>query len=250
MKFTASSLFVSRVRYQWPSHRTEMDAIRSSPANSTVDEPAEGPYENYVLRLVPHWPHLRIVADFMSSDLEDTPTPFTKITFNTDVRVIDIVRSEIQFSYTYTTENSEFHSIDQLRQFINTPRTGIYRRFVMVEDLSPEVIEFLGSTFNLDPEFFAQHLSDWWTNHKGFSSSENTLHQLGSSARKLGFQHFEFQRAYDWEETGWVENASNLWQPYISQGIKPEVFVNEGFSAYSHCYHFDSRWTGEWPWLE
>lgn len=180
----------------------------------------------------------------MSSDLKDAPTPFTKITFNTDIRVIDIVRLG-QYPNTCTAENNEFPSIDQLRQFLDTPCTRVYRRFIMVEDLSPEVIEFLGSTFNIDPEFFAQHLSDWWTNYKGFSSSENTLHQLGSSARKLEFQHFKFRRAYDWQEAGWVENASELWQPYISQGIKPEVFVDEGFSAYSHCYNLQSRWTGE-----
>lgn len=223
-----------------------MNAIRPSPANSEVPGPAEGTYEAYVLRLVPHWPHLRIVADFMSSNFEDKPTPFTKITFKTDIRVIDITRTYSNYDYVATAENHHFHSVDELHQYLDTPRSETYRRFIMVEDLSAEVIEFLGSTFKVDPEFFAQHLGDWWTNYKGFSSSENTLHQLGSSARKLGFQHFKFRRAYDWQETGWMDNTSNSWQPYISQGIKPEVFVDEGFSAYSLCYYLESRWTGEW----
>lgn len=221
-----------------------MDTIRSSPANPG---PAEGSYEAYVFRLVSHWPHLRIVTDFMSSNLEEKPTSFTKIAFKTDIRVIDIVRTYSGSGYyVATAENHHFHSVDELRQFLDTPRNNIFRRFIMVEDLSVEVVEFLGSTFKVNPEFFAQHLGDWWTNYKGFSSPENTLHQLGSSARKLRFRHFKFRRAYDWQETGWMDNTSNSWQPYISQGIKPEVFVDEGFSTYSHCYSLESRWTGGW----
>lgn len=214
----------------------------TSTANPTSHTPAEGSYEAYVLGLVPHWPHLRIVTDFMSSNHTYMPTPFTKITFKTDIRVIDV-----KYLNGYTAENNHFFSVHQLRQYLDKVTTGYYRRFIMVEDLSAEVIEFLGSTFNLDPEFFAQHLSDWWINHQGFSSSENPLYQFGSSSWKLGFQHFKFQRAYDWQEEECMGD-SRLWQPYILQGTKPEVLVGEGFSAFSpgRCSQSGGIYTGEW----
>lgn len=232
-----------------------MDA--ASTAETLQGGPAEGSYEAYVLRLVPHWPHLRIVTDFMSSNRKDTPTltPFTKITLKTDIRVIGMVRSySHQEGYLETVENSHFLSVDQLRPFLDLPRASLYRRFIMVEDLSADVVEFLGSTYNIDPEFFAQHLGECWTDYKGFLSSEDAgsaLQPLGSSSRTLGFQHFKFRRAYDWEGAEGMKNTrlggSDLWQPYISQGIKPEVFVDEGFSAFSLCHGADNRWTGEWP---
>lgn len=216
----------------------------SSMANPAFHTPAEGSYEAYVLGLVPHWPHLRIVTDFMSSDHTYTPTPFTKITFKPDIRVVDVTYTP--HKYAASAENNHFFSVDQLRQFLVKPSAGYSRRFIMVEDLSAEVIELLGSTFNLDPEFFAQHLSDWWTNHQGFSSSEHPLHQFGSSSWKLGFQHFKFQRAYEWQEAECIED-SRLWQPYILQGTKPEVLVGEGFSAFKSGRADTGVYTGEWP---
>lgn len=217
----------------------------SSTANQTSYKPAEGSYEAYVLGLVPDWPHLRIVTDFMSSNHTYISTPFTKITFKTDIRVIEVIYSS--YYDTSVVENNHFFTVDQLRQFLDKPNTECYRRFIMVEDLSAEVIEFLGSTFNLDPEFFAQHLSDWWMDHQGFSSSEHPLYQFDSIFWNLGFHHFKFQRAYDWQEAECMED-SRLWQPYILQGTKSEVLVGEGFSAFSpgRLNQSTGAYTGEW----
>lgn len=219
----------------------------SSTANSASHVPAKGSYEAYVLGLVPRWPHLRIVTDFMSSNHKQTPAPFAGIAFKTDIRVIDVTQSYIEYGHGYvaTVEAKHFLSVDQLRQFLDQSGSEVGRRFIMVEDLSAEVIEFLGSTFSLDPEFFAQHLSDWWAGRQGLSSSEDSLHQFGSSSRKLGFQHFKFQRAYGWGGTECMED-SRFWQLYLSQGTKPEVLVGEGFSAFNNAYYTSNgRYTGE-----
>lgn len=218
----------------------------SSTANSASHVPAKGSYEAYVLGLVPRWPHLRIVTDFMSSNHKQTPAPFAGIAFKTDIRVIDVTYSYIERRYVTAVEAKHFLSVDQLRQFLDQSGSEVRRRFIMVEDLSAEVIEFLGSTFSLDPEFFAQHLSDWWAGRQGLSSSEDSLHQFGSSSQKLGFQHFKFQRAYAWGGVECMED-SRFWQLYISQGTKPEVLVGEGFSAFSkaHCDVSSGRLTGE-----
>lgn len=48
-----------------------------------------------------------------------------------------------------------------LRAFLALPKpAGIFVRLFLVEDLSPAVIEALGSALNLDPDFFAEQLVD------------------------------------------------------------------------------------------
>lgn len=48
-----------------------------------------------------------------------------------------------------------------LRAFLALPKpTGVFVRLFLVEDLSPAVIEALGSALNLDPDFFAEQLVD------------------------------------------------------------------------------------------
>lgn len=217
--------------------------------------PEPGPYENYIRGLLPHWPHLRIVTDFMSVDLKDTPTPFAKRMFKTDVRVVDIISEQYCGTYRTTSENLTFGDLAQFQQFLEKPRENGSRnvnvRLIMVEDLSAKLIETLGSKFNIDPDFFAQHLGEWSRHYRGFCSNSperagSVPYPLNTNVREQGFRHFTFQRAYEWQGEEWIKKTnlanSNLWRPHISRGIKPEVFVNERFSVFASNYY---GWTGE-----
>lgn len=51
-------------------------------------------------------------------------------------------------------------SYTTLKDFLNKPKpTGVVARLILVEDLSPAMIELLGSTLDLNPSFFAGHLT-------------------------------------------------------------------------------------------
>lgn len=48
---------------------------------------------------------------------------------------------------------------DRLGELRNTPETHMATRVILVEDLSPGLIESLGTVFEIDPEVFAEHLN-------------------------------------------------------------------------------------------
>lgn len=59
-----------------------------------------------------------------------------------------------------------------LKEYLTEPRdnSSIKLRLFVVEDLSRDVIETLGSHFNIDPSFFREHLVDyiWYNISKSF----------------------------------------------------------------------------------
>lgn len=46
-----------------------------------------------------------------------------------------------------------------------TPLTGVFAHIFVVEDLDSEMIEILGASLNLEPIFFADHISDSFGEH-------------------------------------------------------------------------------------
>lgn len=225
---------------------------------SSVFPPKAGPYENYIHNLLSQWPHLRVVTDFMFTDLESSSRSAQAMNrvFKTDIRVIDITNT---YMYNKTAvKDQHFDDIKKFQRFLEEPRKTLQQnitRFIMVEDLSAKVIETLGSKYSVDPEFFAQHLGDWWLEyrtsmHKPIEGAEYAHSLLNSSVRKQGFQHFTFQRAYEVLEVDLVERSNSL-RPSISERDMSGRFANERFSAISLTEGFgnysvpDEYWTGE-----
>lgn len=226
------------------------DVISAGAPQSPINPIAvPGPYEQYVRSLVSDWPHLRIIEDFMSVDLEHTPTPLQNRLFKTDVQIIDIATEA---------KSHKFVDLEELRYFLKQPRSkNIKARLLLVEDLSAGIIETLGSTFDLDPEFFALHLNGWWRHYQGqwkpYSAKAGYVaHPLPSAITKQEFQHFQFRRAYHWSREREIEatrrDHSNLWRSYIPKGIGMELFVEEAFTAVTIGTEY--LWTGEYgnPW--
>ncbi|KAL4878006.1 hypothetical protein BJY04DRAFT_209569 [Aspergillus karnatakaensis] len=79
------------------------------------------------------------------------------------------------------------------------------RRILIIEDLRQDVIETLGSAYQIDPVFFASHL------HAPFRQMDNqtpNLALLPSRQRKQNFVNFQYHRAV--ELKGNIENEKNL----------------------------------------
>lgn len=62
---------------------------------------------------------------------------------------------------------TDINNAETLKEYLSEPRNdpSVKLRLFVVEDLSREVIEALGSKFDIDPSFFREHLVDYvWYN--------------------------------------------------------------------------------------
>lgn len=112
------------------------------------------------------WPHLRYLADFM----EVTTTPLRwkvlrqkqderrERSCRTSVAILDFPDSGRPICQ--TAENT-----NELRQLLSDKFPKGSGRLIIVEDLSREVIEILGTKFDIDPDLFRDQISDYsWFN--------------------------------------------------------------------------------------
>lgn len=114
-------------------------------------------YKENNLRLSRHFPHLSCVC---SSSRHN----------KANVTIFDYAGSALQYikhlSTDFRSENSAESGnivgskLDECRQFIcsNNSLSQVETRLVVVEDLGPSLINLLGATFDLSPEFFEEHL--------------------------------------------------------------------------------------------
>ncbi|KAK0651082.1 hypothetical protein B0T16DRAFT_489168 [Cercophora newfieldiana] len=146
------------------------------------------PYLQFVRDISSEWPHLRGLADFMEVGTEPVrwrdffcADGDNKYTYSNDetkracaqkkrvekTRVSQIVYFEddtCEEVATYTRPGELGEGLAQLKPGAQ-PEKHIKLRLFVVEDLSRSVIEQLGSTFNIDPEFFRAHAFDYvWFN--------------------------------------------------------------------------------------
>lgn len=64
-----------------------------------------------------------------------------------------------------------------------------------MEDLSRDVIEAFGSTFDIDPEFFAGHINDYlWFNTADPWAELPSLPHLQTSGVRKGWWNFRYMR--------------------------------------------------------
>lgn len=76
----------------------------------------------------------------------------------TNVAVLD-------FSPTGGLESKNASTVDELKMHLHNKPDGTSTRFIIVEDLSNDVIELLGGKFDIDPAFFREHINDYsWYN--------------------------------------------------------------------------------------
>ncbi|KAL8722464.1 MAG: hypothetical protein Q9225_001086 [Loekoesia sp. 1 TL-2023] len=140
--------------------------LRLSTASSN-DEPKSTPYLHYIDLLTDNgWPQLRYLADWMRvttappkwrflsrQDMHERATRvnITLLEFHTDLNT----RHDIM-----TTEH-----LASLLPNLSVDGKDVAARLFVVEDLSRDVVEMLGSHLDVDPMFFRGHISDYtWYN--------------------------------------------------------------------------------------
>ncbi|SPO04179.1 uncharacterized protein DNG_06862 [Cephalotrichum gorgonifer] len=90
---------------------------------------------------------------------------------------------------------------DDLSAFLKETTTDKKFRLVVVEDLSPDVIEVLGATLGIDPRFFRAHLADrMWENIRGETKEPPILEVAANSMdwfqiRYVRSRYFESEKS-------------------------------------------------------
>ena len=138
------------------------------------------PYHSYVHNLSKRWRHLQHLDDFMDNHKSQSEN-----ISDTHVTVIDICDG--------AQIDSEFTSVVDLSAFLdNTPQKECSRLF-LVENISRDFIEYLGSHFDMDPAVFSSHIYgfDWFSR----CSSATTVPSLPSELRTQEFVHFRYLEA-------------------------------------------------------
>ncbi|KAH8821331.1 hypothetical protein F5884DRAFT_716358 [Xylogone sp. PMI_703] len=137
-------------------------------------------YLTHIKSVSKAWPHLRYLADFMEVGTTVARWPTLKKDsdqrlqrfIKTKVTRIDYYKSGYIWSKEYTSPETLREGIKGEHQSTKEDDSRQLMLFI-VEDLSREVIEILGSHFDIDPSFFREHIVDYawynirdrWINH-------------------------------------------------------------------------------------
>lgn len=150
------------------------------------------PYLRYIESLAQGWPHISYLADFMKvttsppkqrflTELDKAErasrTKVAMLTFEPGARVCRV----------------DFSDIKELSEALDGPGNSHNEanvRLFVVEDLSRDVIEALGARFDIDPQFFRGHISDYmWHNTR---DPWVELPELDIASRKRSYLHVRY----------------------------------------------------------
>lgn len=125
----------------------------------------KSPYLAYIDSLGHGWPHVSYLGDFMRVTTSPPKLKFLN-TANRLERASRTKVSLLDFSNAGNVDRIDIHNATDLREALDQPNSKqLNARLIVVEDLSRDVIECLGSRFDVDPLFFRSHISDYtWHN--------------------------------------------------------------------------------------
>ncbi|KAI0596657.1 hypothetical protein F4775DRAFT_289491 [Biscogniauxia sp. FL1348] len=174
------------------------------------------PYQGHVKCLSEEWPHLRLLLDFM--EVGTSPMRWKKDPSEEEPTIEGESRSKrqektkayiIQYDATNSpTVGAEICKSKELLERLETSSdSSVTLRLVVVEDLSRDVIETLGTYLKIEPEFFRAHILDYaWYNVRDFWRNPPNLnvitrHQRWFQLRFARARYFEsgegFKKAFD-----------------------------------------------------
>lgn len=159
------------------------------------------PYHAYVYSLTRRWRNLQHLDNFMNQPFhrilpKGQPNPRAAVV---DVSAIDGIVSL-----------NEFTNVNILSKFMDdelgNPPSAL--RIFVVQDLFPELIEFIGAKFNVDPAFFSAHIYDldWFSK----SSSAATVAPSKSNLQQQRFRQFRYLEARPLKQIGKVSDCERL----------------------------------------
>ncbi|KAL9580933.1 MAG: hypothetical protein Q9212_004194 [Teloschistes hypoglaucus] len=142
----------SRIRQEYEKHETLS---------------TKAPYLDHIDRLTDNgWSHLRYLADFMR--VTTSPPLWRFLSQAESTERASRIKAAMLVIYSHTTERHDVTDLEHLKQLLrieDEPRKGVIARLFIVEDLSRDLIEILGSHLDVDPTFFRGHISDYtWYN--------------------------------------------------------------------------------------
>ena len=143
---------------------------------SEMKAPTRLPYHDFVHTLRPQWHQLRHLDDFMSN-----PN-----LHGFQVAVLDFDDSE-------GVMKKEFNEIGKLSEFLDCVVEKTKSRLLVVEDPSTNLIEMLGSRYDIDPEFFSMHVVNhhWY----GMCSSLETIPSSKGTIQEQSFLRLRYVEA-------------------------------------------------------
>ena len=223
------------------------------PQRQQADQPQRPPqfttYYEYVSSLTEYFPGLREVY-------RNGRRPYL------DVSVVDIsvdgtchIQDFVAVSETESVQPSPVY--DEFRQVARqiVPE-GIDIRFILVQDLSNLTVQLIGKLFDLDPEFFAEHLQLSDHQQRGlyrFGSrnvpKENDVGEerllyidplrkdLTQSSNWLPEAMHKSYRSFSWYRL--VEIQPLRPNPHNSDGLSPDLQSNQGYSGICRLGHWE-----------
>lgn len=144
-----------------------------------------------------HWIHLRLLSDFMQigrmprewrDDLSGPTQDSIKI------RVLEYFQDKRQPEVEHSVDTLKCKpgcDIEKLRGQVRTKITnGASFRLYVVEDLSKDAIEVLGTEFGIEPDFFRAHIVDYaWYNIRDRWKDDQSLNSVRSRRNWLQFRY-------------------------------------------------------------
>ena len=152
-------------------------------------------YANHVHQLSPHFPHLDSVLSRSRYDCAS----LTIFDYSGD-----ILRGTNQRWTDFNVRNS----LSDTRRFISgkSSWSDVDTRLIVSEDIGPSLIKLLGSTFNISPEFFAEHL-----HRSGYHGGKEN--DVAPSAWRTSSMHKNYV-SVRWYRPGtrWIQEPNTLLQ--------------------------------------
>lgn len=137
------------------------------------------PYLEYIKAISPQLPHLAYLGHWMEVTAAPPKWKYLRYFPGTDpghreerasranVCVLDYSETHRPAHMTrFTTKDKDpgYVATAELQSYLeNNPQSdaGIHTRLFVVEDLSRDLVEMLGSTYDIDPQFFSAHIDDY-----------------------------------------------------------------------------------------
>jgi hypothetical protein len=156
------------------------------------------PYHAYVYSLSRRWRNLQHLDNFMNNPFHGI---LPKGKPNPRIAVLDISETDgIVFL-------NEFTNVDTLSNFLNNDSGNHLPslRIFLLQDLFPELIEFIGANFDVDPAFFSAHIYDldWFSK----SASAATVSPSKSHLQQQRFRQFRYLEARPLKQIGNVSDS-------------------------------------------
>lgn len=142
-----------------------------------------GDYHRFVHALCDKWPLLQHLDNFMNKPIHRTFPPG-----GPKARI-----AVLNFCDTGITSQGTFDEVDKFSSFLEQDTEKSGTRLFLVEDLSTDLVEILGSRFDVDPAFFAWHVGGMgWFSRR---SSPSTVPGSQSSSKEQSFVKLRYLEA-------------------------------------------------------